>query len=181
MMRMTIRAILVISLAIFAPTPALAQDLAPRTFFDGRLTMLVPVGFEPMSEEMLSFKYPHQRRPTLVLTNPGGSVNVALNHTQNKVLNDQVPEMHQAMDQMFRRLYPSAEWNRSETGQRDGMRYSTLDLVTPAIDTEIRNIILAVSLDGRMLLISFNCVRELEAKWASLGQQIVDSVHIAGH
>jgi len=178
---MLARAILVVAISFLAPVSASSQDLAPRSFFDGRLTMLIPVGFEPMSEEMLSVKYPHERRPTLVFTNPSGSVNVALNHTQNRVLNDQVPELHQAMDLMFRRLYPSAEWNRSETGQRDGMRYSTLDLITPAIDTEIRNIILAVSLDGRMLLVSFNCVQELEGKWAPLGQQIIDSVLVAGH
>lgn len=176
---MVTRAILVVFLAIAATVSALSQELAPRTFFDGQLTLLMPVGFEPMSEEMLSFKYPNERRPTLVFTNPSGSVNVALNHTQNRVLNDQLPELHQALDQMFRQLFPSAEWNRSETGQRNGMRYSTLDLITPAIDTEIRNIMMAVSLDDRMLLVSFNCVRELEAQWAPLGQQIIDSISVS--
>ena len=165
-------------LLILGTLPAAAQELASRSFLDGRLTMLIPVGFEPMSEEMLSFKYPSERRPTLVFTDPSGAVNVALNHTRNSVRDDQVPELHQAMDQMFRRLYPSAEWYRSETGQRDGMRYFTLDLITPAIDTEIRNMIFAVSLEGRMLLISFNCVRELEAQWAPLGQQIIDSIMV---
>lgn len=173
------RTFLIVAFVILAPLNASSQELAPRTFFDGQLTMLIPVGFEPMSEELLSFKYPHERRPTLVFTNPSGSVNVALNHTQNRMLDDQVPEFHPVMDLMFRRLYPSAEWNRSEAGERNGMRYSTLDLITPAIDTEIRNIMLAVSLDDRLLLVSFNCTRELEAQWAPLGQQIIDSISIA--
>ena len=176
---MVTRAILAVFLTIATTASGLSQELAPRTFFDGQLTMLMPVGFEPMSEEMLSYKYPNERRPSLVFTNPSGSVNVALNHTQNLVLNDQVPELHQVLDLTFRRLYPSAEWNHSETGVRNGMRYSTLDLTTPAIDTEIRNIMIAVSLDDRMLLVSFNCVRELEAQWAPIGQRIIDSIAVA--
>jgi hypothetical protein len=49
-------------------------------------------------------------------------------------------------------------------------------LRTPAVDTEVRNIMMATHLDGRMLLLSFNCTRALEPQWESIGQKIISSV-----
>lgn len=180
-MRMLTRAILVVSLTIFAAAPASSQELALRTFFDGRVTMLIPVAFEPMSEEMLSVKYPSDRRPTLVFTNPSGSVNVAINYTRNRALNEQIPEVHEVVEKGLRRQFPTSQWYSSESGQKAGEHYFRLDLVTPAVDTDIRNIMLGISLDNRVLLISFNCTRETEAQWVSLGQQIIDSVLVEEH
>ncbi len=172
---------LLLTLVFFAgSTPAVSQQLEQRSFIDGRVTMLVPTSFTPMSEEVLELKYPSQQRPTLVFSNPAGTVNVALNHTQNAASEADVPGLHRSMEQLLRRVHPTAEWHDSRTGQRDGMRFFVLDFVTPALDTDIRNIIFATPLDGRMLLVSFNCVVELQSSWAPVGQKIIDSITIAG-
>lgn len=170
-------ALLLLTFLSFAgSTPALSQQLERRSFFDGRVKMLVPTSLAPMPEEMLELKYPSQRRPTLVFTNPAGSVNVALNHTQNAASDADVPGLHRSMEQLLRRVHPTAQWHDSKTGQRDGMRYFVLDFVTPAVDTDVRNMVFATPLDGRMLLVSFNCMVELQSSWAPLGQQIIDSI-----
>ena len=75
-----------VSLVIFVGglTPAGAQSvqLEERSVLGGKVVLLLPVTFELMGEEMLRLKYPAERRPTVVYTNPAGSVNVALNHTR---------------------------------------------------------------------------------------------------
>jgi hypothetical protein len=172
---------LVVALVLLGPVSASAQtaNLETRRVLDGKVTLLLPVAFEVMGNDMLSIKYPAERRPTLVFTNPDGSVNVALNHTQNRAGPDDIPALLDAVTGMFRNLYPSARWYRSEVVQIGGRRFFLLDLRTPAIDTEIRNLMVGTSLDGRLLFITFNVTRELEAAWLAIGEAIIRSIRIA--
>jgi hypothetical protein len=78
----------------------------------------------------------------------------------------------------FRNLYPSATWYRSEVITQDGRRYFVLELLTPAIDTHIRNIMLGTSFRGRLLLVSFNVTRELEKNWLEVGRRMLSSVKV---
>ena len=169
-------AILVLATTIAGAAPVMAEELVLREFYDGSVTLLLPVSFQPMSEEMLRFKYPSERRPSIVYTDPKGAVNVALNHTNDKIPKDAIAETHKIMEQGFRNLYPSATWNRSEVLSKSGRSYFIMDLRTPAIDTEVRNIMFGSSLDGRLMQVSFNCTRELEPSWGEYGQRIIESV-----
>jgi hypothetical protein len=53
-----------------------------------------------------------------------------------------------------------------------------MELRTPAIDTEIRNIMLGTSLEDRLLLISFNVTTELEGEWLPTANRIIESVRV---
>ncbi len=171
-----------------SPPPSLAsapgsetgptQPLEGRELLGGRLQLLVPTDFETMTEEAMKAKYPAEQRPTLVLTNPRGTVNVALNHTSNPLQPTQISEVHQAMDGMFRNLYPTATWHRSELTTVGGREFFVLDLMTPAVDTQIRNLLVGTSFEGRLLLVTFNCTRELDAEWSETGRRIIESIEL---
>src|SRR5574342_878968 len=96
------------------PTSEAATPLETRLLLGGRVEMLVPTAFQPMPEEILRLKYPMERRPTLVLSNDAGSVSLALNHPRDRLPSSEIVEAHRAFDRMFRNLYPSAHWFRSE-------------------------------------------------------------------
>ena len=152
--------------------------LEARTALGGRVSLLVPETFGPMSEAVLKLKYPAERRPTEVLSNEQGSVNLAFNHTQNPLQPEQVAEVYPTVAELFRNLYPSARWNRSEVVSRGGRDFIVLDLWTPAVDTEIRNIIVGTSVQDRLLLVSFNVTEELEAEWGGVGERMIASVEV---
>lgn len=159
-------------------TAPASPALVERTALDGQVTLLTPQDFRPMSEDMLALKYPSVRPPKEVLTNERGSINIAFNHTDNAMRPDQVAAFHPALERMFRNLYPSARWNRSEVVTRDGQACVVLDLWTPAVDTEVRNLMLATSVEGRLLIVSFNVTRELDPEWGPLGVRIMESVRV---
>jgi len=100
--------VLVVFLISFTLTlPALAQPaeaLTPKVLLGGTVQVLVPAGFAPMSKDLLRVKYPSSQRPTLVYSNASGSINLALNHTANALQPNQLAEVHQAMETMFKRL-----------------------------------------------------------------------------
>ena len=59
--------------------------LSHKTVLSGKATMLLPEEFELMDAEMLAAKYPKTgHQPTEVYTNEDGTINIALNYTQNK-------------------------------------------------------------------------------------------------
>ncbi len=167
--------------ALLCAAAAQAQvpgKLEARTALGGRVSLLVPESFKPLPENLLRLKYPAEQRPTEVLSNAQGSVNLTFNYTQNALRAEQVAEAYPTLDKLFRNLYPSAHWNRSEVISRGGRDFLILDLWTPAADTEIRNIILGTSAGDRLLLVSFNVTKELEGEWGGVGEQMIDSVRV---
>jgi hypothetical protein len=177
-------------LLVLAALPALARaqpgdaatahetELVPRTALDGRVELLLPAHFARMDSAMVRLKYGGARPPSEVYTNEGASVNVALNHTADAVPPDGMGALHEALEGAMRTAYPTAVWNRSEVVERDGRAYVHLDLWTPTIDGKVRNVMLATSAEGRLLLVTFNAVGRLEPVWGPVGERIVASVRV---
>jgi hypothetical protein len=179
-MKPTFRALL----CLLVPFLVLAQTASPqleeRQLLDGKLSISIPKSFGPMGEDMLKLKYPSERRPTIVFTDERGTVNVAVNHTNNRISPEQLPELRKQMEGMFKNLYPSATWFKNELVEVNGKQCFIFDLRTPAVDTEVRNIMLGTSVDGRFLIISFNATKQLEKTWVPVGEQVIRSVKISG-
>jgi hypothetical protein len=152
--------------------------LKPKAVINGKLSLLVPVEFSEMDEETLKLKYPSERRPSLVYTNEAGTINVAINHTKDPMPQSEIGAFHKQMDAMFRNLYPSATWFNSGVIDISGRKWLTLNLRTPAIDTEIRNIVAGTSMEGRLLLVSFNVTKELEDQWLAPAETIMRSFRV---
>lgn len=150
--------------------------LKPTRLLDGKFEILLPDDFQPMPDELLRVKYPSQNRPTLVFTNPDGSVNVALNHTSTRVSPAQLEEMHQQLDTSIRQAHPQAEWRFSGFWNHHGRRWTQLEFISQAADTRIHNLMLATSADNRMLAVTFNATDEQSAEWNPVGREIISSV-----
>lgn len=140
--------------------------------------ILLPSDFNIMSADMLSAKYPSGNRPTLVYSNDDGTVNLAVNHTVNQMTVDQLEEAKGVFVGQFTQMYPAAQWYQKDMAKINGRDFVVLELVTPAIDTQIYNLMFITSLEDRMLMFSFNCTQDLMWKWQSQGQQIMQSVKI---
>jgi hypothetical protein len=158
------------------PPQAETIQLETRNLLDGKIQMLIPTYFGPMSEELIRVKYPMERRPTIVLSNELGTVNIAVNHTTSVMSLKDLDETHRTFERMFRNLYPSATWYRSERTTLNGQECFILELLTPAIDTEIHNIIIVSSLESRMLIIATNLTKELVDKWLPITQKMIESI-----
>ena len=154
--------------------------LAQQSVLGGALSLLLPSGFEPMSEQMLQTKYPGANRPTLVYTNSTGSINIAINHTQNAVQPSQLKQLHQALDSATRKQVPDGNWRFSGFQTYSGTEWVQLEFLSEAADTRIENMMAATSVDGRMLVVSFNVTEELAGEWLPVGREIIQSLQAGG-
>ncbi len=153
-------------------------ELEKRKILNDKVEILLPKEFEIMSEDMMKTKYPSERRPTLVYTNETGGINVAFNHTTSKASQQQIDAYKDNFVSMFRNLYPSAEWKGTGVKEINGRKVGYMELVTPAIDTKIYNLMFFTDLDGRLLLCTFNCVDKEQKNWTESAKQIMNSLTI---
>lgn len=150
--------------------------LQPHSVLGGRLQLLIPEGFVPMSEEMRTTKYPNENRPAIVFTNEPGTINIAVNHSPDSVFPDKLKELHHQLDFSIRQSIPDATWRFSGFQHYQGREWIQMEFISPARDTNIRNIMVATSLDNRMLAVSFNVTEDLAADWLNAGRAVIKSL-----
>jgi hypothetical protein len=153
-------------------------ELETKSLLDNKVELRIPKDFYIMPDEMMKIKYPTERRPTLVYTNESGGINVALNLTQNKASQDIISAYKDNFVQTFKKLYPNAEWKDNGVKEINGRKVGYLELVTPAIDTEIYNLMFFTDLDGKLLLCTFNCTKKDMPEWTPLANEIMNSLKI---
>lgn len=153
-------------------------SLELKSLLSDKVEILLPKDFEIMSEEMMKTKYPSERRPTLVYTNKEGSINIAFNHLKDKASQQQLPQFKKTFEDTFKNLYPSATWYSNEIRKINGRDVGILELITPAVDTEVYNLIAYTPLERNLLLVTFNCTKEQLNTWKSTGQTIIASLKI---
>jgi hypothetical protein len=164
-------------LALFFFSAAIAGiELEERSVIDKKVALKIPKEFEVMQEEMLKVKYSAERRPTLVYTNASGGINVALNLTANKASQELMPAYQENFRQTFTKLYPSAKGMKSGLEEVNGRKVGFIELVTPATDTEIYNLIFFTDVDGQLLLCTFNCTIKDQVIWQPIAKEIMASL-----
>lgn len=168
-------AILVFSIATAF---TLTIELETKSLLDGKVEIKIPKDFEIMSEEFLKIKYPNQRSPKLVYTNENGDINVAVNLTENKAVEEQITEYQDVFVKTFKNLYPSADWIDNGIKDINGKKIGYLEIITPAIDTDIYNLMFFTDMDGKLLLCTFNCTKKSIKEWKPIAKEIMNSLII---
>lgn len=169
---------LIILTIVFTTAFTVTIDLETKSLLNDKVELKVPKEFDIMSEELMKMKYPSERRPTLVYSNESGGINVALNLTQNQASQELIPAYKDNFVKTFKNLYPSAEFKDSGVKTINGRKVGYLELVTPAIDTEIYNLMFFTDLDGKLLLCTFNCTKKSIDEWTPTAKEIMNSLKI---
>ena len=154
------------------------RELEIKSILNDRVEIKLPKEFQIMSEEMVSLKYPSERRPTLIYTNESGGINVAFNLTENKANQDIIDPYKDNFVKTFKNMYPSADWKDNGVKIINGKKVGFLELVTPAIDTEIYNLMFFTDLEGKLLLCTFNCTKKDIKEWETTAKEIMSSLKI---
>ncbi|MFG0214774.1 hypothetical protein ACFU8X_16845 [Brevibacillus porteri] len=160
-------------------TPAATNDkLEAKKVLNDKVEILIPKGFTVMSDEMAKEKYPMENRPSLIYTDEKGTINIAFSHTETPIQDSLLKDMKDPMKQAFSNMYQDATWYRDEVIQINGKNVGVFELLTPAADTKIYNLIFFTELDGKMLMTTFNCTEAQMEEWKPLAQEILMSYKV---
>jgi hypothetical protein len=166
----------IIPLFIVNVTPCYGQfHLTSHDALNGKVVIEIPSDFLIMSSESIVLKYPNAgHRPTEVYTNQKGTINIALNHTTNKANPSDLPKVKDAMEPQFKRA--PFDFIKGELKEMNGSQFIILEFVSPAADTRIYNLMAIASLEGRLVMITFNCTEAERKEWEPIGNKIIGSI-----
>lgn len=142
-----------------------------------KVEVLIPRTFKIMDEKMISVKYPLKQHSVFqVYTDEDATVNIAFEHTLNKATLQDLPAIKQVFEQQFNQT--QIDFRKSEIKQINGRDFIVIEMITPAMDTEVYNLLFVTSLDGKLLMGTFNCTVEKMKEWQPLAKQILSSVKV---
>ncbi|RUT46557.1 hypothetical protein EJP82_11965 [Paenibacillus anaericanus] len=153
-------------------------ELQQVELFPNEMKINIPRDFEIMTDEMAELKYPNGNRPSPIYTNNEGSVNVAFNYTSTELTDKELKDYLKNMKSMFENLYPSATWYESKMVEINNKKVGYLELLTPAIDTQVYNLIFLAEMNNRLLLVNFNCTESEMTEWIPTAKEIMYSLII---
>ena len=166
----------IVIVLILVSFTAYAESFVERSAVNGKVHFLAPKEFTLMSKKMLEMKYPSRFGSKEVLSDVTQGVTLAFNHTKGNTKQGKFKEAHVAFFKTYHNLHPSAKWIRDEVFTKDGKDFLVFELITPAIDTQIHNIIYITSLNNRLLYIAFNTTVEQSKVWLPIGKKIMESI-----
>ncbi len=154
-------------------------DFQEREVLQGKMWMWMPDGFGPLSKELARLKYPNENRPDVIYTNAETTVNITFSHKRETLKEGQEEEIRGYMKEIVEKVQPASEMLEVGTVEAEKGRLAWFDFVTPAIDTDIYNLMFFSALKGRLLIGSCNCLEEDYEDWKGLFLQMLGTVRHA--
>lgn len=148
------------------------EQLQSRKLLEGKVTILVPSAFKLLSDVDKRVKYPGRNAPAYVLSSVDGTVNIAFDVKQLPTKPEDLPKIEAPMRQQF----AGAKMNSSGIRKVNGNDLLVFDMDTPAADGTIRNLMVMTSLEGNLLVVSYNCLISRDPGCGALGNQLIGSI-----
>jgi hypothetical protein len=170
----------IIFFAFIIPFAVSAQvKLEKKTFLDNKIELMVPADFKPMTEEMLNVKYPNTRqRPSLVLTDENAEVNIVISAIAQPITPEQIGAFKDFQISSLKKMRPDAKWLEDGVKTINGKSVGYFKFISNAVDQTVFNYYFFTDMDGKVLLLSFNCIEKLLPKWKEAAETIVSSLKV---
>ncbi|VYT68570.1 hypothetical protein [Metakosakonia massiliensis] len=143
------------------------------SILDGQATMVLPEGYVRMPQELLEKKYPASQRPkeAWYVESENGKVSIAFSVTKNVMSEAQIQQFAGMMKNQMKAFSPSIS-----DVTVNGKKMSRLEITTPAADGKIFNVMQLSSLDGKLLISSFNVTEDLKDKYTQAGKDALSTL-----
>lgn len=126
---------------------------------DAGVSFEAPEGYTELTQSEIASKYTSNRAPAFVVGDARRTTNIAFDLKQSTLPADKLGEVKTFFEAMFDRVIPGIDWKQKKLIDMQGQQWIYLEMSSRAIDTDIHNIMLITSLQGRMLVFNFNSTK----------------------
>ena len=171
------RLLLVLGLIMLANLSIAGEKV---NLFDGNVSLVLPEGFSVMPEELAKVKYPiESHRPKHIYSNKRTTTSIAITLSEHSQLQPhQLPEFKAFMEETLSRMIPGLKWIKRDYAVINGKKWARFELMSNAIDTDIHNIMLMTSFNGKPLMFNFNSTKGEFPKVVKDLQESIDSIRV---
>lgn len=171
----------VMDTSVAAATPSVSvNEVNFRTlnFLTGKMEVNVPDRLQPMDKRMFELKYPYEDQgSTIAYSDADATVTLLISRRQDIATQRDLPKYQQILNRSLSDNL-SIDVKKSEIKEINGKSFIVIEMITPAVDTQVYNLMLVTNVDGRLLVSTFNCTFEKIDEWQPIANQIVNSMKI---
>lgn len=177
--RLLFNSVLVISTLALSACDSIsdsAKDVNSTKILDGKATIVLPEGYKRMPDEMLVKKYDTAQRPkeAWYVESEGGKVTLAFSMTTSPMKESQLPDFAGMMKKQLSAFSPEVSEVTVNGKKMQRLQMTTPDAGNP--DGGIYNVMQLSSLDGNLLITTFNSTIDLKDKYSSAGVEALSSL-----
>jgi hypothetical protein len=129
-----------------------------------------------MNDEMWNAKYPKQPRPTMVLSDEDGEVNLIADMTQQPATENQIAAFKDYQLQQLKTKRQDLNFLGDGVKTINGKKVGYFKFLSQALDQKVFNHYFFTIVDGKILLFTFNCIEKLKSKWEGTADKIMASL-----
>jgi hypothetical protein len=148
------------------------------SILSGKVKILAPKELSPMSDDMWRAKYQNRPKPSMVLSDHNGEVNLIADATKQPAKETQIAAFKDFQIEQLKQNHPDLNLLSDGVKTINGKKVGYFKFVTQAVDQKIFNYYFFTILDGKILLFTFNCIETLQKKWEPTADNIVSSLWV---
>ena len=134
--------------------------------------------FKEMDPEMAAIKYPSDQRPNPIFSNDTGSITLGFNYTWSQVEAEEIGTFKDILLQNLQRMQSAITLLEDGVKDVNGQQIGYFEFISPALDSDLYNLMFFMELDGRALLCALNCLENDLEHWQPIAKGIMESIRI---
>jgi len=161
---------------LMAARPASEIELIKKRVLSERVEVLIPKGFEVMTEQQMDFTYAHaSSRPSVVFTN-NNLVSLSFAYTDNEADQDMVAVYQTSFAKAYHKQYKNATWFGEGIKEVSNRHVGYLEFMKPEMNREVYTLVFFTDVQGKLLICTFNCADRQKPEWEPLAKKIMASL-----
>lgn len=166
----------VLSVFLMAARPASEIEMVKKHVLSERVEILIPKGFEVMSEQQMDFNYAKaQSRPSVIFTN-NNLVSLAFNYSENEADQDMIDIYAASFSKTYHKQYKDAVWFGDGVKNINNRKVGFLEFMKPEMGHEVYTLVFFTDVQGKLMLCTFNCADRQKPDWEPIAKQIMLSL-----
>lgn len=133
----------------------------------------VPTSFKTLNSEAINERYSGDV-PGVVFSNDEGTINIAINMTENDMKNNEIKDYKTHMEGLLKES--DGEIVSASYYEVDNHNVGQIKLISDSGDTKIYNNTIFFAYNDKLIIVTFNCTKELQEEWQGVGDFITDSL-----
>jgi hypothetical protein len=170
------------SLILFFLLPIISKaqiKLEKRSLLNDKIELMVPDYFKPMTADVIAQKYPNPgQQPSLVLTDENAEVNIVVSATQQPIQSSQMAQYKDFMIGSLKKSHPDAQWLDNGVKTVNGKNVGYFKMISNAVDQKVFVYYFFTNMDGKVLLVTFNCPESMLPNWKDTADTIMASLKV---
>lgn len=150
-------------------------ELIKKRVLSERVEILIPKGFEVMSEQQMDFNYAKaQSRPSVIYTN-SNEASIAFTYTETAADQDMIQMYADNFYKTYTKQFKGAKWFSNGVKEINGRKVGYMELMKPELGHEVYNLVFFTDVEDKLLLCNFTCADRQKPEWEAIAKQIMGS------